>query len=146
VKHFIRFAALAGAVTCAACGGGGGGSSVSPAPVAPAQSSPTPTAAPSATPLPAVPQSSAATIPFSSNQPATFTVTETGYAGPFAETDSCSPLAGTIATVHANATSATASYTVTPIARGTCTITVTDASGGGVTIPVTVSTLAVTVH
>ena len=76
----------------------------------------------------------------------TLTVTESGYAGVFTETDTCSPLTGTIATVHANATSGTASYTVAPVAPGTCSIVVGDASGRNVTIPVTVSTLAVTLQ
>jgi hypothetical protein len=147
VKHLVRFAALACAVTCAACGGGGGGSS---APPVVATATPTATAAPTpvptATPVPVLPQASATTIPFASNQPVTLTVTETGYAGAFGESDTCAPLTGTIATVHANATSGTASYTVTPVGPGACSITVRDTAGGAVTVPVTVSTLALTVQ
>jgi hypothetical protein len=146
VKHLVRFAALACAVTCAACGGGGGSSAPPVVVTATPTATAAPTPVPTATPVPVLPQASATTIPFASNQPVTLTVTETGYAGAFSESDTCAPLTGAIATVHANATSGTASYTVTPVGPGACSITVRDTAGGAVTVPVTVSTLALTVQ
>ena len=149
MKRLIRFAALACAVSITACGGGGGGNAA-PLPVATATPSTQPTATPSpvptATPAPVTPQASATTLAFASNAPATLTVTETGYTGAFVETDSCAPLTGTIATVHANATVGTASFTITPTGAGTCQISVSDSAGHAVVVPVTVSTFAVTVQ
>jgi len=76
----------------------------------------------------------------------TFSVSQSGYSGGFTESDTCSPLSGTIASVVANANAVPASYTVTPVGAGTCTITISNAAGGAVTLGVTVSTAAVVVQ
>jgi hypothetical protein len=106
----------------------------------------TPSPTPAPTPTPAPLQPSAATVTFNSNAPTTLTVTQSGYTGSFTESDTCAPLTGTIATVHANATTGTASYAVAPIAAGTCQITVSNSAGQAVVVPVTVSTFALTVQ
>ena len=68
----------------------------------------------------------------------TFTVTEAGYAGVFAETDSCAGIA-TVASASPNGPSAT--FTVTPSATGSCSVTLKDSTnqsvgvGVGVAIP-----------
>jgi hypothetical protein len=65
-------------------------------------------------------------------------VTESGYSGTFSEGDSC---AG-IATVAA----ASPKFTVTPVAVGTCSITIFDISQRFVTVPVTVTTSGLVVQ
>ncbi len=137
MKHVLRFVSLAFVVNASACGGGGSAAVPAPAVSTAPAASPTPGAS-------ATPQASLTAITFATNAAVTFTVAETGYTGTFSETDTCAPLTGTIATV--TPASGTASYTVTPIGAGSCSITVKDASGGSVTLPVTVSALAVTVQ
>lgn len=142
----LLLAALIGAASLTACGGGG---TSAPAPVAPATLAPStsPSAQPSATPAPAAPQSSTASIDFSSNAPTTITVTESGYTGTFSESDTCDPLSGEIAAVAAASPApGSASYAVTPAGVGSCRITVSDTVGKTVAIPVTVSAAAITVQ
>jgi hypothetical protein len=140
-------ASLICAAGLAACGGGGA-SAPAPIPVSPAPSTPaaTPTASP--TPNSAAPHASVTGVSFSSNATTTFTVTESAYTGAFHESDTCNPLTGEIAAVSSAGAPAngSATYSVTPIGAGTCQITVTDDAAASVTIPVTVSTAALTVQ
>ena len=75
-------------------------------------------------------------------------VTESGYTGTFHESDTCTPLTGAIATVSAAGSppAGSATYSVAPVGPGTCQITVADGTGRTTTVPVTVSTAAVTVQ
>lgn len=130
----------------AACGGGGGGGATSTPPTSPPSTAP----AVSPSPSPAPPQASTTAISFSSNALQSLTVTETGYTKGFTESDTCNPLTGQIAAVSpvvlASPPPGTATYNVSPINAGTCAITVTDAGGQSVTVPVNVSTAAITVQ
>jgi hypothetical protein len=65
-------------------------------------------------------------------------VSESGYSGTFSEGDTCAGIA-TIAT-------ASPKFTVTPVAVGTCSITVLDISQRIVAVPVTVTTSGLVVQ
>jgi hypothetical protein len=65
-------------------------------------------------------------------------VTEAGYAGAFSETDSCAGIA-TVAT-------ASPTFTVTPVAAGTCSIKISDTAQHFVAVPVTVTTSGLVVQ
>jgi hypothetical protein len=144
VKRFL-IAALLGAASLSACGGGTSSPAIAPATLAPSAA---PSAQPSATPAPAAPQSSLASIDFSTNAATTLTVTESSYTATFRETDTCNPLTGQIAAVSAVPAPppGSASYSVTPMGMGSCQITVSDAAGKSVSIPVTVSSALITVQ
>jgi hypothetical protein len=132
----------------AACGGG---STTPSAPaVSTASASPSPAASSSPTTSPtqaAAPVSSPSSLAFTSGSAQNLTVTESGYTGSFTESDTCNPTSGEIASVVAGAKSAgSATYAVTPIAAGTCTVTVLDTAGHATAVDVTVSTAAITVQ
>ncbi len=102
---------------------------------------PTPTSNPSASPSPGqTPQGPVVTAPSSltftaagSPNAANFGVSETGYSGSWTESDTCSGIA-TVASSGAN------TYTVTPVAAGSCIITITDAFSQKGTVNISVTT------
>lgn len=135
------------AVPLVACGGSGGGSSPTPVTSATPTSAPaSPAPSPSATASGVAPQTSTASIVFSSNAAVTFTVAEAGYAGAFTETDTCRPATGAIASVAAVAGASPAAYAVTPLGAGTCSIAIADASGRTTSVTVVVSTASIGVQ
>ncbi len=70
----------------------------------------------------------------------TFSATENGYVGAIAQTNTCAPNSGTIATVTPTAAAGpSATFTVTPQAAGTCSIAVRDTLGQSATVNVTVT-------
>ena len=147
VQMRMRFVPLALCLVLAACGGGGGGLSYNP-PGPSGGQTPAPTATPSPTPTPApVPQASQSTVTFSSSSAQNISVTESGYTGTFTESDTCNPLSGAIAGVamQSNANGA-ATYAITPLAAGVCNVTISDTSGRGTTISVSVASAAITIH
>jgi hypothetical protein len=117
------------------------GATATPVPTA------TPTPAPTATPTPAPNALIASTsaLIFGSTGASyaqTFTVSESGYAGPFTVLDTCSG----VATVAPSSTQGPSTQiTVTPSAAGSCAITVNDGNQQGVTVNVAVSTTSLTV-
>ena len=70
-------------------------------------------------------------------------VSQTGFVGNFNEMDTCSGIvtASTVSTAGPST-----NYTVTPLAVGSCSITITGGSGLSVMIPVTVTTSGLTVQ
>lgn len=123
----------------AACGGG---SSTPAAPVLSVSASPSPSPS-SGAPVAISP----ATLSFASSSAQRLAVSESGYTGAFSESDTCNPYSGEIAAVVAGSNGAgSATYAVTPVAAGTCTITITDATGRAAGVDVTVSTAAITVQ
>jgi len=120
---------LGSVALCALVTACGGGSSSSP-------NTTPPTTAPTS-PLVLAP-TSLTFVAGGANAAQTVTVTETGYTGAFTETDTCSALA-TVTTQNASGPSAT--YTVTPLAAGTCTITAHDTNGqkGAVAVGITLT-------
>jgi hypothetical protein len=73
-------------------------------------------------------------------------VSEGGYSGTFTESDTCSPVAGTIATISPGTGSGPSlPQTVTGVAAGTCVVTFTDSHGqtGSSTITVTTSSIII---
>jgi hypothetical protein len=132
------------ALACAALSGCGGSSAT---PAATPVTAPSPSTAPSGAPTTAL-QPSASAIAFTANTAMPLTVTETGYTGVFHESDTCAPLSGAIASVTtmANPPAGSASYSVAPLAAGTCQITLRDDGANSVVVPVTVSTAAITVQ
>lgn len=127
----------------AACGGGSAPSTLAVS----ASASPSTTATPTGSPTQAAaPAASPSSLAFESGSAQNVTVTESGYTGSFTESDTCNPASGKIASVVASATSTgSATYAVTPIAAGTCTITVLDTASHATAVNVTVSTAAITV-
>jgi hypothetical protein len=104
---------------------------------------PTPTATPSPTPtpVPATIVPAPASLAFTglgAPNAQSFSVTESGYAGTFSEGDSCTGIA-TIVT-------ASPTFTVTPVAVGTCAITVLDIQQHHVAVAVTVTTSGLVVQ
>jgi hypothetical protein len=74
-------------------------------------------------------------------------VTESGYTGTFNESDTCHPLSGAIASVAAQSNaSGAATYAITPLSAGVCNVTISDTSGRGTTISVSVASAAITIH
>jgi len=123
------------AVGLTSCGGGG---SVTPG-------APSTMASPTQSPSSIV--ASTTSVAFSSGSAQNFTVSESGYAGSFTESDTCNPYAGRIATVvSAGSSSGSQTYTVTPDGAGTCEVTVRDTQGNSVAISVTVTVAAITVQ
>jgi hypothetical protein len=120
---------LGSVALCALVTACGGGSSSSP-------NTTPPTTAPTS-PLVLAP-TSLTFVAGGANAAQTVTVTETNYTGAFTESDTC----GTFATVSTQSASGpSATYTVTPLAAGTCTITVHDANGqkGAVAVGITLT-------
>jgi hypothetical protein len=111
-----------------------GGSSASPATTLP-------TTAPVA-PLVLAPKSLAFSAS-GANAAQTVSVSETGYAGAFTETDTCSGIASVS---PADGSGPSATYTVTPLAAGTCTITIHDTNGqkSAVAVGITITQGSVT--
>ena len=64
-------------------------------------------------------------------------VAQAGYAGSFSQTNTCSGVAS-VAPIAVQSASPT--FTITPIATGTCSITITGGSSQSVIVPVTVTT------
>jgi outer membrane biosynthesis protein TonB len=113
--------------------------SATPTPTATPAPTATPTPTPTPTPVPVVPApTSLAFTALGASNAQNVSVSESGYGGTFSETDSC---AG-IATIAA----ASPTFTVTPIAVGTCSITIFDISQRMVTVPVTVTTSGLVVQ
>lgn len=112
---------LAGAMSFAAAGCSAG------AGTAPAAVTTALNVTPASVPLAAAGAASASTV----------TVSEPGYAGPFAESDSCSGIA-TVAS--SNALGPTATFTVTAQAAGSCNAAFSDTLGQQVRITVAVAT------
>jgi hypothetical protein len=142
----MRFLVVVACALLTACGGGGG-STYTPSGNGPSSGqtpSPTPTASP--TPGPS-PQASQSSVSFQSGSAQSVSVTESGYTGAFTESDTCNPLTGAIAGVAAqsNANGA-ASYAITPLSAGTCSVTVSDSAGHATTISVSVASAAITIH
>jgi hypothetical protein len=144
----MRFVSLALCALLAACGGGGGSSYNPSGPSGGQTPAPTPTPSPTSTPTPAVaPQASQTTVTFSSGSAQNVSVTESGYTGAFHESDTCNPLSGAIAGVAATSNgNGTATYAITPLSAGVCNVTISDASGHGTTISVSVASAAITIH
>src|ERR1700730_9315760 len=116
-----------------------------PTPTAtPVGATPTPTPTPTATPTPGpapvvVPApTSLAFTGLGAPSAGSVSVTEAGYAGAFSETDSCAGIA-TVAT-------ASPTFTVTPVAVGTCSIKISDTAQHSVAVPVTVTTSGLVVQ
>jgi hypothetical protein len=154
-------AAVAFVLIAAGCGSGQNGTpfvappTVGPSPTAtPAGATPTPTATPvGATPKPTptpTPTTTPAPAPVVPNPTSlalagigapsagSVSVTEAGYAGTFSEMDSCAGIA-TVAT-------ASPTFTVTPVAAGTCSITISDTAQHSLAVPVTVTTSGLVVQ
>jgi hypothetical protein len=114
------------------------GATPTPTPTAtPLGATPTPT--PSPTPAPVVPVPTAiAFTGLGAANAQSVSVTESGYSGTFSEADSCAGIA-TIAT-------ASPKFTVTPIAVGTCSITISDTAQHSVAVAVTVTTSGLVVQ
>jgi hypothetical protein len=64
-------------------------------------------------------------------------VTQAGYAGTFSQTNTCAGIAS-VAPIVGQPASPT--FTITPIATGTCSVTVTGGSSQSVIVPVSVTT------
>ncbi|MDB5091936.1 MAG: hypothetical protein JWO85_37 [Candidatus Eremiobacteraeota bacterium] len=121
------------------------GATPTPSPPATPVVTATPTATPSATPTatPTATPSGAAVVPAPSALAFTglgaalaqgLSVAQAGFVGSFSQTNTC---AG-VASVSAQPPSPT--FTITPIATGTCSITITGGSNQSVDVPVTVTT------
>jgi hypothetical protein len=76
-------------------------------------------------------------------QAASFTATETGYAGTLTQTSNC---AGIATVSPASGTGPSAIFTVTAVAAGICQVTVKDSSNQVTTVGVTVTTTSVTAN
>jgi hypothetical protein len=134
-RLFISFAlTFAGCALACGCGGGGGGS--------PSASfvAPPPSATPSPTPPPGGPvtlSASAANLSLA-GQTATVVAGESGYAGAIsADASACA----NVASVAPPAAGAPATFTVTALGAGSCTVTFADAFGqhAALTVGVTVT-------
>jgi hypothetical protein len=102
----------------------------------------TPTPAPTATPTPAPLTLSAATVSLTSpGQNAPFTVSEAGYSGALSATSGGTSSCSGIATFSpASGSGPSATFTVTAVAAGQCTIVVSDSHGQSVSETVYVTT------
>ncbi len=165
MTHARAFAAAAFVVATTAAGCGGGGTNVpvmpngngvaapaaTPTPAATATptpaptATPTPTPAPTATPAPSALIASTSALIFGSTGASyaqTFTVSESGYSGPFTVQHTCNG----VATVGSSSTQGPSTQiTVTPSAVGSCAITVNDGNQQAVTVNVAISTTSLTV-
>jgi hypothetical protein len=114
-----------------------------------APSTTAPAAVPTATPAGATPTATpgvAAVVPAPSAVTLTglgasyaqgLNVAQPGYAGSFSQTNTC---AGVASVAPIAVQSASPTFTITPIATGTCSITITGGSSQSVIVPVTVTT------
>ena len=75
---------------------------------------------------------------FNSTAAQTLAVSETGYAGAVSETDTCAGKA----TITGGGNGPQATYSVKPVAVGTCSATFGDSFGQTLVVPITVTTLA----
>ncbi|HTD37350.1 MAG TPA: hypothetical protein VK669_07540 [Candidatus Limnocylindrales bacterium] len=113
----------------------------SPSPTASPTSSPSPSPTPSPTPTPGPLTASPSSLSFlgtGSDLMQTVTVSSTYFTGTFAASACTNAQNTTVATV--GAVDANGTFTVTPVAAGACTITVTDSSNRTATVSVTVAT------
>ena len=100
---------------------------------------PTPTPSPTPSPAPAPIGGSAVSVSLTAvGNSAQFTVTENSYTGPL--TASSSNCAGIATFSPASGSGPSATFTVTAVGAGVCTIVVTDNHGGSVGVNVTVTT------
>jgi hypothetical protein len=155
----MRFRTALGGVTALAAlfVAGCNGSSTTPAPVVAvatatpaATPTPAPTATPAATPLPSgVPAAiggSAVSLQLTTvGSSAQFTVTESSYTGPLTAANGTPSCAGIATFAPAAGTGPSATFTVTAVAAGQCTIVMTDNHGGSVGVNVAVTTTSGTV-
>lgn len=129
-------------IVLAGCGGGGAGSPASP-PANTQTSVPSP--APSATG--SSPQLSTTNVVLQSAAAQQVAVTEPGYTGNYAESDTCNPPAGQIAVIAAvSNANGSANYSVTPINAGSCTVTISDSAGRSSSVSVSIAAAAITVQ
>ena len=136
-------AALCALAATAGCGGGGGGGGSAPV------TTPTvaPTATPTPTPLGALVFDGANGAPLAGLTLAgtgtanaqTFVAARSGDTGTFRESDDCAK-ANVAGVVPASAAGPQATFTVTPLGAGKCTVTITAADGASVALPVGVTT------
>ncbi len=97
-----------------------------PAPTATPTPAPTPTPVPTPTPMVVVsPAALTIDTPGFGNDQGTLTATETGYTGALTETNTC----GMANVSPTSVTGPSGTFTVTAIAQGSCTVTVTDSGG-----------------
>jgi len=149
----LRWFVLIGAVVIGgglpACSGSGGTASVvNPTPIPTPTPVPTPSPTPSPTPVPSNPVASPNPLTFTNAGAAynqTFTVTEANYTGPLNAANGAPSCSGIATFSPASATSTPATFTVTPVAAGTCKIVVTDSGGRSTSVTVTVTITPVTV-
>jgi hypothetical protein len=107
---------------------------------------PTPTPSPTPTPVPAAIGGSAITLNFTvAGSSAQFTVTENNYSGPLTAANGSPSCSGIATFAPASGTGPSATFTVTAVAAGTCTIVVSDNHGGSVGVNVTVTTTSGTI-
>lgn len=123
------------------------GATPTPTPVPTATPTPTPvptatpTPTPTPTPVPAAIGGSAVSISLTvAGSNAQFTVTENNYTGPLNAANGSPTCAGIATFAPASGSGPSATFTVTAVAAGVCTIVVTDNHGGSVGVNVTVTT------
>ena len=143
-RSVLAIAVVATATVIAGCGGGGT-TTTTPAVSATATPTPAPTATP--TPAPNVLSANPNPLNFTSlSGTGMFTTTEALYTGAFTATSTGATSCTGIATFSpASGAGPNQAFTVTPVAAGTCTITVTDASGQKVNESVVVTTTTGTI-
>ena len=102
---------------------------------------------------PTVPSSSTIQVPSSvslvgtgSANTKSFSASENFYSGTMTQTNSCSPSAGVIATVSPVSGTAPVTFTVTPQAVGSCSITISDSNSQSATVAVTVTTESIVIQ
>lgn len=107
---------------------------------------PAPVATPTPTPAPAAIGGSAISMTFTTaGSSAQFTVTENSYGGPLTAANGSPSCAGIATFAPASGTGPSATFTLTAVAAGTCSIVVSDNHGGSVGVNVTVTTTTGTV-
>jgi hypothetical protein len=82
----------------------------------------------------------------SAGSSAQFTVTENSYTGPLSAANGSPSCAGIATFSPASGSGPSATFTVTAVAAGTCTIVVSDNHGGSVGVNVTVTTTSGTIN
>jgi hypothetical protein len=113
----------------------------SPTPTPTPAPTPTATPTPTPTPIPALNVAPAALNFTIANNTQGIGVSESGYTGTFSESDNCSNIATVSPSGPASANGPNATFNVTSVAAGTCTVTISDQNGQsvGVTINVTIT-------
>jgi hypothetical protein len=76
----------------------------------------------------------------------TFSASEANYSGTFTQNNTCNPNSGTIATISPASGSAPVTFTVTPQAAGSCTVTVMDTNGQSKQLTIGVTTTSGTIN